>query len=195
MFAEDIQLAILRLARALEEIEVTGSSTASATHTSGRVPLGSPPPTPLHDHETRAPLVTTRAGVTKVRLPRLTLKKCIEVDELLGLLQVEELLTSVSAVEMIINLRPLAYSSPEDIEEPLTPAHLLIGRRVLTQPETPRVINEDYETPTDHSELTRRMKHLNQIMDHVWRRWRHEYLLELRASHRYLARGRGCRGF
>ena len=29
--------------------------------------------------------------------------------------------------EMILNCRPLSYVSTEDIEEPLTPAHLLIG--------------------------------------------------------------------
>lgn len=86
---------------------------------------------------------------------------------------------------MIVNSRPLTYSSPKDLKEPLTPSHLLIGRRVLTLPGAPPQDYKDYGRLCNHSELTRRMKHFNKVMDHFWKHWRHDYLLELRGSHRY----------
>ena len=33
--------------------------------------------------------------------------------------------------------------------------------------------------------LTKRARHLEQTVTHFWRRWKKEYLLELRESHRY----------
>ena len=45
------------------------------------------------------------------------------------------LLTSVTEIESIINSRPLSYVSAGDTEEPLTPSHLLIGRRVINLPD------------------------------------------------------------
>jgi len=43
----------------------------------------------------------------------------------------DELMTALTEVEVVVNSRPLSYVSTEDTEEPLTPSHLLIGRRVL----------------------------------------------------------------
>ena len=36
---------------------------------------------------------------------------------------------------MILNSRPSSYVSTEDIEEPLTPSHLMTGGRVLSLPD------------------------------------------------------------
>lgn len=55
----------------------------------------------------------------------------------------DELLTAVTEVEMILNLRPLSYVSTEDIEEPLTPSHLIIGHRVLSLPSATILNSED----------------------------------------------------
>ena len=92
-------------------------------------------------------------------------------------LSYDELLTSVAEVEMIVNSRLLTYLSPDDLAEPLIPSHLLIQRRVLTLPGVCDVNDEDYEISPDHSELTRRMKLLNKVLDNFWKRWRHAYLL------------------
>ena len=43
--------------------------------------------------------------------------------------------------------------------------------------------DEDFEVTG--SQLTRRMKHLTNVLNHFWKRWRTEYLHELRESHRY----------
>ena len=34
-------------------------------------------------------------------------------------------------------------------------------------------------------ELSRWMKHLNSVLNHFWKQWKGEYLLQLRESHRY----------
>ena len=47
----------------------------------------------------------------------------------------DELLTAVTEVEAIFNSRPLSYVTSDDIDEPLTPSHLLIGQRVLSLPD------------------------------------------------------------
>ena len=43
----------------------------------------------------------------------------------------DELHTAVVEIESIINSRPLSYLSAGDLEEPLTPSHLIVGRRIL----------------------------------------------------------------
>ena len=67
-----------------------------------------------------------------------------------------ELLTAVTEVEAIVNSRPLSYVTSDDIEEPLTPSHLLVGRRVLSLPDNlsyqGEITDSDFEvTPTSLS--------------------------------------------
>ena len=97
----------------------------------------------------------------------------------------EELLTAVIEVEAMLNSRPLTYLAPDDLDEPLTPSHLLTGRRILSLPDLPIGNEEDYLPQPSQDELTRRMNHLNRILEHFWTRWKREYLLELRNAHRY----------
>lgn len=42
---------------------------------------------------------------------------------------------------------------------------------------------EDSDTDVQPQDLDRRMCHLSNVMNHFWKRWRNEYLLELRNSH------------
>ena len=86
--------------------------------------------------------------------------------------------------KILSSLVPL-YMSTEDIEEPLTPSHLLIGRRVLSLPNA-AAQTEEFDTSPTHL-LNKRMRHLQRCLDHFWKRWRSEYLLELRNSHHYYA--------
>ena len=116
-------------------------------------------------------------------------KRCLKKTIGRATLAYDELLTAVTEVEGILNSRPLSYVSTEDTEEPLTPSHLLIGRRVLSLPDSMLGQEmDDFEVSPGH--LSKRVKYLNKTLDHFWKRWTTEYLLELRDSHRYHGRDR-----
>ena len=114
-----------------------------------------------------------------------SMKRCLKKIIGKAVLSYDELLTAVTEVEMILNSRPLSYISTEDIEEPLTPSHLLVGRRVLSLPDPAHSQIEDDDLEISGNRLTKRMRYLNRTLNHFWRRWKAEYLMELRESHRY----------
>ena len=92
-----------------------------------------------------------------------------------------ELHTALVEVEAILNSRPISYISSEDMDEPLTPSHLLLGHRLCTLPCS---VTRSKDPESGGSEdLSRRLQHLNQILEHFWKRWRSEYLMGLRESH------------
>ena len=89
-------------------------------------------------------------------------------------------------MESILNSRPLTHVSCDELQQPLTPSHLLCGRRATSFPDVPTDSEEgeSYIPASESNSLTRRMKHLVKTLDHFWRRWRDEYLVGLRNSHR-----------
>ena len=54
-------------------------------------------------------------------------KRCLKKMVGRSRLSLDELNTVLAEVEAIINSRPLSYISSDDLEEPLTPSHLLTG--------------------------------------------------------------------
>ena len=56
------------------------------------------------------------------------------------------------------------------------------GRRLLSLPTQDEVEDKDWE-PTS-KDIAKRERHLASLLDHFWRRWKTEYLLELREAHR-----------
>lgn len=114
-------------------------------------------------------------------------KRCLRKMIGRAKLSYEELLTVLIEVEMVINSRPISYVTSSDLEEPLTPSHLLTGRRLLSLPDNlcySQLADPDYDPETTPEILTRRMKFLNTTLERFWKRWKREYLLELRNSHR-----------
>ena len=97
----------------------------------------------------------------------------------------DEMHTAIVEIEVIINSRPLTFLNADDTEEPLTPSHLLVGRRLLSLPDNLTYLAlEDENFEVTGESLQRRAKHLNSVLNHFWRRWSKEYLLELRDAHR-----------
>ena len=93
----------------------------------------------------------------------------------------EELLTVITEVECILNSRPLTYLYPDDLGEPSTSSHLISGRRLLSLPDTTRSGADNSST---REIVTRRARYLQRLMDHLWNRWRREYIPALRESQR-----------
>ena len=69
------------------------------------------------------------------------------------------------------------------MDEPITPSHLLIGRRIISLPDNLCYETEQEITLTSKL-LTHRMTYLNRTLNQFWSRWKKEYLLELREAHR-----------
>ena len=94
--------------------------------------------------------------------------------------------TLIVEIEAVLNDRPLTYT-PSELEEvdPLTPAHLLYGRRITSLPyET--VDEDELDDPNfgDSLSITRRAKQQALTLQHFRSRWRHEYLTSLREYHK-----------
>ncbi|CAB3980680.1 RNA-directed DNA polymerase from mobile element jockey [Paramuricea clavata] len=108
-----------------------------------------------------------------------SLKRCLKKTIGKARLSYDELVTAVTEAESILNSRPLSYVSSEDVEEPLTPAHLLSGRWILSLPDRHRENpeDEDFQVDLSTNDLNKRVRYLNDIIQHFWRRWRNEYLI------------------
>ena len=116
------------------------------------------------------------------RLVRST-KRCLRKIVGQAKLTYDELLTAIVEVEAVLNSRPISYVSTDDIEEPLTPSHLLTGRRILSLPDhLCRSSEDDQDCNPGPEVLTKCAKHLNKVLDRFWARWR---ILELREMHRH----------
>ena len=102
-----------------------------------------------------------------------------------ALVTVEELSCLLIELEAIINDRPLGYD-PGDLNqlEILTPNHLLYGRKLRTFPKEVTSREELSSDPTVGmgEDVTKRFKYISCICDHLWNRWKREYLSVLRET-------------
>ena len=112
-------------------------------------------------------------------------KRCLKKVVGRSALTYDELVTLVVEVEAVLNSRPLTYISMDDLEEPLTPSHLVCGYRVISLPDIG--LSDDSDDPDydlNRGQVSRRAQHLKIVLSKFWRRWKKEYLLELREHHR-----------
>ena len=89
----------------------------------------------------------------------------------------EELLTVNTEIECVLNSRPFTCVNSEDMDKPLTPSHLVTGRRFLSLPK--KVLGHE-EKDNEVVPLTRRQRYLISLFARFWTRWSREYVVELR---------------
>ena len=67
---------------------------------------------------------------------------------------------------------------------------MIVGHRILNLPDNlDSVCNlNDSEFAIDGSQVNSRVKHLNQVLNHFWKRWRTEYLDNLREVHAHISK-------
>ena len=84
----------------------------------------------------------------------------------------EELSTLLSCIEACLNSRPLIKMTDDSEDLPiLTPAHFLIGRSLISLPES--------DCSNEKIPLIQRWKLVNQMRDDFWKTWRQDYLNQL----------------
>ena len=106
-----------------------------------------------------------------------SVKKCLKKTVGRTSLDYDELNTVLVETESIINSRPLTYiyGDDESISLPLTPSHLINGRKISLLPN-----DEHFEIISTHNTLTRRQQHHKRLLEQFAKQWRLEYLLSLR---------------
>jgi len=106
-------------------------------------------------------------------------------------ISLDQLQTVVIEIESMLNDRPLTYvNSDLQDSQPLTPSHLLHGRRIQQVPHS----LSDPEELTDPTvvygtDLRNRMDKLTQLMEHFSSRWKREYLTSLREFYKTSKQG------
>lgn len=92
-------------------------------------------------------------------------------------LSFEELYTVLVEVEAVINSRPITFVYNDHNEpDPLSPSNFIIGSRLTVLP------SPECKTESTRSELTKRWKHRQLLLEHFWKRFYKEYILELRTA-------------
>ena len=117
-----------------------------------------------------------------VGLTKMSLKKVLGRAHI-SLLMLQ---TLVVEIEATLNDRPLTHVSCDITDaEPITPAHLLYGRRITSLPYR-RVEEDEVVDPTfgEDTNIEKRVKQLTSILQHFRSRWKHEYLTSLREFHK-----------
>ncbi|XP_044166607.1 uncharacterized protein LOC122950686 [Acropora millepora] len=100
-------------------------------------------------------------------------------------LDYDELHTILVEVEGTLNSRPLTFVSSDDVEEPLTPLHLIYGRGILSLHDFTRNREASLSQAVSSGDLPRRRKYMQLLLEHFSKRWSREYVAELRNLHRH----------
>ncbi|GBO22189.1 hypothetical protein AVEN_54003-1 [Araneus ventricosus] len=101
-------------------------------------------------------------------------------------LSFEEMTTILSEVELVLNHRPLTYTS-NDLDEPLplTPAHFLFpGQENLSYPV--HFLEIFTNQPSTKENLTRRVVYQTKLLRNIWGKWKNNYLMQLRNAHNFV---------
>jgi transposase InsO family protein len=109
-------------------------------------------------------------------------KGCIHRSLGSNIVGYDEFMTVLSEIEAVLNSRPLTKAS-SDVNDlsPITPAHLMYGRPLPTEPITSLVDDDIDNTYGEHIRIRR--THIERLTVDAWRRFHQEYLSALRERH------------
>ena len=93
-------------------------------------------------------------------------KHCLKKSVGKASLTYDELSTLVTEIEAVLYSRSHTYVSKDDLEEPLTPSHLLLGYQILSLPDPSLSDEPGYGESAD--DLTRRISHLLRTSERSW---------------------------
>ena len=108
------------------------------------------------------------------------MKKCVGQASL----SFDDLHTTLVETEGVLSSRPLTYLYSDGLEEPLTPSHLILGRRILKLPEFEEHEEDDKDFDDNPDTALRQLRYLSTVLKHYWQRWKAEYLVDLREFHK-----------
>lgn len=109
-----------------------------------------------------------------VRSVKLSLRKTLGRS----LVTYEELQTLLCQIEAVVNCRPLTYVSSDDLEDALTPSHLIYGRNI-----SHHVV--DTSQIAAESDFSGRVRYIQTLLSHYWKHFSSYYLNELRQQQLY----------
>ena len=92
----------------------------------------------------------------------------------------DQLQTLAVEIEGLLNAKPLTYiyDDGESISLPLTPSHLIYGRRVVNSPN-----GQYFEIMSTNKSLTRKFRHHRKLLQVYKKQWKREYLQSLRDNY------------
>ncbi|GFS88495.1 integrase catalytic domain-containing protein [Trichonephila clavipes] len=112
-----------------------------------------------------------------IRTVKLALRKTVGRATLFR----NELETLLIEIEGVLNSRPLTYIFSEFNEpEPLTPSHMILGRRVNSLP--PARLNFDSNL-SNRKVLIKRFNYRERLLNMFWTKWSKEYICMLKSAH------------
>ena len=100
------------------------------------------------------------------------LKRCLKKTLGRAYLNFYELQTVTNEIELVLNSRPLGALHDDDLEESLTPNHLVYGRQLHF---------DNYNDSLEDGvfDAHKRIEYLETVLNHFWNRWRSEYIPSL----------------
>ena len=105
-------------------------------------------------------------------------KTCLKISIGRASLLYDKLHTIIVEMEGVLNSRQLKYQYPEDLEQPLTPSHLLTGRRLLQLP-MPSSEHKDQDFEETRDIFWKRATNITRVLEQWWKRWKRDYLLNV----------------